>query len=394
MKFVPTTRLAVRWESAPDARHDVGTLALHRGQLHFEYDAAWRRKKLELAPFTLPLKPGVITAAAEKFDGLHGVFADSLPDGWGRLLLDRKLAAQGIDPFLAGPLDRLSAVGSRGIGALVYEPDTSRAEPTVIKLGELAKDIERVFGEQPVDIDRLFALGGSPQGARPKALVWLDAKGRIFGAPRSDTSAWLVKFPSPDDDAASGALEHAYALMAHAAGINLPPTQLLPGARRRFFAIRRFDLEGTRRTHVLSLAALLDAPPGSTALDYRALLLATRQLTRHEADVTETFRRACFNVLAHNRDDHARNFAFVMNSRGEWRTSPAFDLTFSRGPGAQHWMTVDLAQLRSLAKKAGVTNSEQTLTRVRRAVARFEHFARTAQVPSRLTQRVLHVLDS
>lgn len=392
MKLEPARAIRVFLELEEGRRLHVGRLALKNRQVLFEYDSEFLSLGLELSPFKVPLAPGVVTGDPTKFDGLMGVFDDSLPDGWGRLLIDRRAAKAGIPPEALSPLDRLLLVGSRGMGALVYEPPVALEPPTVVRLPELEADTQAVMrGASVVDLDRLVALGGSPQGARPKVLVQLSADGTVVGDTRARPGfeAWLVKFRARDDDQHAAALEHAYLLMASAAGIEVPASRLLGRTSRHpgFFAVRRFDREGRKKLHLHTLSGLLNAPLRSSALTYRDVLKTARALTRNESDVRELFRRACFNVFAHNRDDHARNFAFLMDARGSWRASPAYDLTYSHGPGGEHTMLVDTeganptrAHLEKLAASVGLRRTATVIDEVRAAVSKFHRFADEAGV--------------
>lgn len=397
MKLEHIERVAVFYEPEQDRRIKVGRLALERRQILFEYDAAFLGTKLQLSPYHLRLTPDVVVGPPAVFEGLMGVFEDSLPDGWGRLLLDRRAAELGMSAASLTPLDRLTVVGARSMGALVYEPELAIDDPAIVKLSELAKDAELVMGEaKGADLERLIAVGGSPQGARPKVLIQLAPGGAVhFGARNIQPgfTAWLVKFPAQKDDPHSASLEHAYFLMARAAGIDVPRTQLLGKTQRNrgYFAIERFDRDGTTRIHSHTLGGLLQLPHGYPALDYSDLLKVTRELTRDEAAVTEMFRRACFNVFAHNRDDHSRNFAFLMNESGVWRPSPAYDLTFAPGPGGEHTMLVagegrapGIEHLTALATRVDVKHSAEIIHEVRAAVRRFKQFADQAEVPARL----------
>jgi serine/threonine-protein kinase HipA len=406
MKLQRVEQVAVFYEPGPDRRRKVGRLALKGRELLFEYDPAFLGSGLELSPLRLPLRPGVVAGQPDLFDGLMGVFEDSLPDGWGKLLIDRRAAELGVSARTLSPLDRLTLVGARSMGALVYEPERVFDEPAVVKLAELAKETELVqeHARGGVELERLIALGGSPKGARPKVLVQLAPDGAVHAGARDiqpGFTAWLVKFPARGDDPHSAPLEHAYALMAAAAGIAVPRTQLLgrTGRRPGYFATERFDRVGVTRIHMHTLGGLLHLPHGYPALDYADLLKVTRQLTRNEAAVAEMFRRACFNALAHNRDDHSRNFAFLMDERGRWASSPAYDLTFADGPGGEHTMLIagegrapGLGHLRSLAGAAELRRAEAVLDEVRAAVARFERFADEAGVPARLRQSVARAL--
>lgn len=400
MTFIPVTRLTVFYEPMEGGRQLVGRLLRHRGQLLFEYDPSFLATGLELSPLRLPLRPGVTVGDPRRFDGLMGLFDDSLPDGWGRLLIDRRARQLGISAAQLGPLDRLSLVGSRAMGALVYEPAQLGERPTVLDLRAFDREVEEVVaGTKRADLERLFAIGGSPHGARPKALVQLDARGVLHaGVPTAlpGCSAWLVKFRSPRDAADSGPLEFAYALMAKAAGIAMPEVRLLAG---RYFATRRFDREGSKRTHLLTLAGLLDAPHTAPSVTYDELLRATRHLVRSEPAVVEVFRRACFNVFAHNRDDHSKNVAFMMSERGAWSLSPAYDVSFSEGPGGEHWMLVageganpGRSHLEALARRADLKRVGSVIDEVRDAVDRFATFADEAGVTARTRTSVAKTL--
>lgn len=389
MKFKPVERLAVFYEPREGQRQRVGSLLRAQHELFFEYDAAFLEQGLELSPFHLPLREGVFRGEPTLFDGLMGLFDDSLPDGWGRLLLDRRAQQAGLSAARLGPLDRLSLIGSRAMGALAYEPEQLTEVPSIVKLKDLAAETHAVLDEAKADLERLFLIGGSPHGARPKALVQVDARGRLHaGVSRAlpNCTAWLVKFPARGDGPHAGRLEHAYALMARAAGLDAPQTKVMAG----HFATRRFDREGTQRVHLHTLCGLLHVPHTTPSFTYERLLMAARRLTDARG-VEELFRRACFNVLAHNRDDHSKNFAFCMDARGQWTVAPAYDLTFSMGPGGEHWMTVagegaapTRRHLEQLARSAGVRRAGETIDRVRAAVARFPRFADEAGVPRRV----------
>jgi serine/threonine-protein kinase HipA len=405
VKLEHIEQVAVFYEPVPERRRRVGRLALKQRQILFEYDAAFLGSKLELSPFHLRLTPDVIVGEPSVFEGLMGVFEDSLPDGWGRLLIDRRAAELGMSGASLTPLDRLTVVGARSMGALVYEPEMALDDPAIVKLSELAEQADLVMREaKGANLERLIAVGGSPKGARPKVLVQLAPNGDVhFGAKliQPGFTAWLVKFPARDDDPHSAPLEHAYCLMAQAAGIDVPRTQLLGKTKRRpgYFAIERFDRDGTTRIHTHTLGGLLHRPHGYAALDYRDLLKVTRDLTRNEAAVAEMFRRACFNVFAHNRDDHSRNFAFLMDEAGTWRPSPAYDLTFAPGPGGEHTMLVagegrapGVEHLTALAAQVELKNGAKIIQEVRAAISRFKRFADRAGVPARLRDRTATAL--
>jgi serine/threonine-protein kinase HipA len=307
-------------------KQPMGRLLLKNRQIFFEYDSVFMRTGLELSPFKLPLKAGVHSANDRIFEGLFGVFNDSLPDGWGRLLLDRKLMGLGMNPLSLSPLDRLCFVGSHGMGALSYEPE----KPSVTKvlptdLDEIDHEIQATLEEQDTYIDDLLILGGSSAGARPKVLL------------RIDNEDWLIKFRSSLDPGDISAIEYAYHLMAIEAGLNVPEAKIFPSRKGGgFFGVKRFDRKGNERIHMHTISGLLHADHREPSLDYETILKATLYLTRDLRDCERQFRHAVFNVLTHNRDDHAKNFSFLMDKNGTWSVSPAYDLTFSTGPAGEH----------------------------------------------------------
>jgi serine/threonine-protein kinase HipA len=401
----PLTLLGVWYEPEEGRREKVGRLATKDGEILFEYDARFIETRLELSPIKLPLQRGVVVGDPRVFDGLMGVFEDSLPDGWGRLLVDRRAQKAGISPAVLGPLDRLALVGARSMGALVYEPEIELEAPTIVSLPEIEADAIAVLEDGGVaDLERLIALGGSPQGARPKALVQIDKRGTVVYGDRRHRPGcthYLVKFRAGNDELHAGALEHAYALIAASAGIEIPETLMLGRTRRHpgYFAIQRFDRSGTRKTHTHTLSGLLHASHRFASVTYKDLLLATRQLTRDETGVREMFRRACFNVFAHNRDDHARNFAFSMSETGRWRPSPAYDVTYAEGPGGEHAMLVGregaspgIGDLVELASSVGIKRPRPVIDEVRDAVSKFHEHADRAGVPAKLRDRIASAL--
>lgn len=320
----------------------VGRLAAHEGVIYFEYHTSFIQKGLEISPVRLPLQDGLVAFEPRPFEGLAGVFSDSLPDGWGRLLFDRLMRSQGIITSDITPLDRLAYVGQHGMGALVYEPDYGSTETDgAIHLDQLATQVGEVLKGSSEDvIQELLALNGSSAGARPKALIGVDKDHRNIshGArqPAQGFEPWLVKFPNTHDGPDAGAIEYVYALMAKEAGVSMPEVHLFPSEKGSgYFAVKRFDRNGAKRYHMHTAAGLLHSDFRTPALDYEDLLNLTRALTKDAREVTKMYRLAVFNVLAHNRDDHAKNFSFLMDENGEWKLSPAYDLTFSGGPNGE-----------------------------------------------------------
>lgn len=324
------------------AIQSVGRLAIRNSMIYFEYDEVFLQSNLEISPIKLPLQPGVTELPQSPFEGLAGVFNDSLPDGWGRLLFDRLLRTKGVSPSDISPLDRLAYAGLNGLGALVYEPDQSlNRSDEMIDLDVLATHTEEVLeGESEEVIAELLALNGSSAGARPKALIGVDPerKSIVHGTDQLSNGFehWMVKFPNSQDGTDAGAIEYVYALMALNAGIEIPAIHLFPSQKGNgYFAVKRFDRNEDKRLHMHTVSGLIHNNFRFPSLDYEDLLSLTGVLTKDIREVEKMFRLAVFNVMAHNRDDHSKNFTFLMNEFGEWKLSPAYDLTFSNGPGGE-----------------------------------------------------------
>ncbi len=332
MRRWPSTRRIDVGIDFGDGPQPLGAAVGEGRAIEFQYDGAFVARGLQPSPIRLKLGTEPRTGPVE-LDGLPGMLFDSLPDGWSHIVLRRHLRAQGYDPDSLGPLDRLGLVRRDGPGALVFSgPETPITAPSV-DFDTAAALISKAPDEEDADLVRMaLTMAGSLGGARPKANVYL-ADGKFSTADSPGAEPWIVKFPAKNDGPQIGAVEFAYSLMARAAGIEMPPTTLLSSTETAgYFAVKRFDREdGGGRLHMHSLAGLLNVTANSDT-GYRQLMLVTGALTQprgaNMASIEEQIRRMAFNVLARNRDDHVKNHAFLMNAQGEWRPSPAFDLTF------------------------------------------------------------------
>jgi serine/threonine-protein kinase HipA len=284
----------------------VGLLAGRNYQIFFEYDDNFVSLGLNISPFKLPLEKGLQTFNSTLFDGLPGIFDDSLPDGWGRLLLDRLLRTRNLLPEEVSVLYRLAHVGLAGLGALVYEPDLSESESSeLLHLEALAKQTQDVLAGNADDVlTELIALNGSAAGARPKALIGLDeAKKHIVSGQHNlldNYEHWIVKFANQNDGLDAGAIEYVYSLMAREAGIDMPETHLFTATKGAgYFAVKRFDRNTNTRLHTHTASGLLHSDFRVPALDYEDLLALTEALTKDIREVEKMFRLAVFNVLSH-----------------------------------------------------------------------------------------------
>lgn len=383
-------KLAVHLTRSPTDSQLVGHLAEADRRIYFEYAPEFLQSGLQLSPFKLPLRPGLSEHVDRRFGPLPGLFDDSLPDAWGLLLMDRAFRRSGLDPQAVSPLERLAWLGTRTMGALTYHPPRE-PEPggSALDLSKLAANAQAVLaGETREVLPELIRAGGSPGGTRPKVLVGLRGEKAISGEDDlpEDYEHWIVKFATKQEARDAGPIEYAYALMAQAAGIDMPPVRLLRVSRTmRCFAIQRFDRgPGNRRFHVHTFGNLIHADYRIPGSDYADLLKATSALTRNHQDVLRVFRRMVFNIAAHNRDDHAKNFAFIMDDKGRWSLSPAYDLTYAPGPGGEHTMTIlgegrepTAEHCMNLARQFGIREKDARgiIEQVNEGVGRWPQFA-------------------
>ena len=314
----------------------VGTLAMTADhKVAFQYDDEWLENGFSISPFSLPLKKQVFVPQKDYFDGLFGVFADSLPDNWGRVLLNRLLRSHKQNPDELTVLNRLAIVGKSGMGALIYYPENSFSEQQKpVNLDELAEECDKILNTEYSDkLDELYYLGGTSGGARPKIMTTVDGKD------------WIIKFPVHVDRKDAGKMEYDYSCCARQCGITMSETRLFPSDKcKGYFGIKRFDREADgKRVHMLTAVALLELDFEQPSLDYHSLMKLTKILTRdNKEDVENMFRRMCFNVFAHNRDDHSKNFTYLYDEiNDQWRLSPAYDLTYSNTYYGEHTTTID-----------------------------------------------------
>ncbi len=408
------SRVHVRYVGGRAPVH-VGDLAAYQGGIVFEYDPSFIASGLQLSPLAVPTTTLGLIAGPDprgSLEGLHGLFADSLPDGWGRLLMDRAFAAEGIDRAQVTPLMRLMWLGSRTMGALTYEPATTPGDRPreLVDLAEMAAAALRAYRGSPETVlPSLVRNGGSPGGARPKILAGVHVN--FHDLVTGDTALpegyrhWLIKFTTPSTGHDEGRVEAAYADMARTAGIRMPDTHRFSVGHRAYFGVARFDRlaeAGDRRRHVQTLAALLNIGLDA-AVDYGALIRVTTRLTRNHAAVCEVVRRMVFNILAHNRDDHAKNHAFVMEPDGTWDLTPAYDIGFTDGPNGEHSLMVagegrapTLAHVQTVATIGGLSDAEVRLIvdEVCAAIADWDSFAKHYEVPTARRRNIRHVLTS
>jgi serine/threonine-protein kinase HipA len=362
----------------------------------FQYDPAFVRSGIEIAPIRMPLRAEPYRFAGlpqDAFRGLPGLLADSLPDGWGTALVNAWLASQGRTESGFDVIERLCYVGTRGVGALEFQPAQEPTLPAgadlqldaLVRLAsevlaqrtEFASELSANPGEQAMTV--ILTVGSSAGGARPKAFIaYNDATGQVRSGQvqvGGGFRQWLLKFdgvPRAGDHGLAdpegwGAVEYAYSKMASAAGIEMTECRLLEENGRRHFMTRRFDrTEDGEKLHMQSVGALEHVSynePG--AYSYEQLSQLIRRLGLGTPTVEQQFRRMVFNVIARNQDDHVKNVAFLMDRQGAWSLAPAYDVIWAWVPGNpwldSHQMSINgkrngftLADLREVAAAAGL----------------------------------------
>ena len=343
----------------------VGALAVTRHLTAFQYSDEWLESGYSISPLSLPLEKKLFMPRYEPFEGVFGVFADTLPDGWGRLIVDRYIRAKfKMDPDELDGFHRLTLVSDAGMGALSYRPSFEYPDMC------LAEDHDRIAQqcaallrggevEDPESLDTLFKHGGSSGGARPKVNTDLNGE------------SWIIKFPSSMDNRNIGRQEYEYSLCAKACGIEMEETKLFPSKLcDGYFGTKRFDRKGIKphqtRIHMVSAGGLLETSHRYPNLDYRQLMKLTMVLTGDMQEVRKMYDLMCFNVYAHNRDDHAKNFSYLYDdNENRWKLSPAYDLTYSNSQGGEHATTINgegkspkLGDILEVAKYAGIKEKQ------------------------------------
>ena len=413
---------------------EIGAVSLAADQrvASFEYDPDFAAAAIELAPLRMPAIPGRIYRFPElgktSFDGLPGLLADSLPDRFGNALIDTWLIGRGRAPGSFDAVERLSYIGLRGMGALEFVPARG-PDPTVDDELDLAALVE-LAGEvlaRRADLSESLAapakhralqeilrVGTSAGGARPKALIAWNPETEEVRSGQIDAPTgfeyWILKFDGVDDASRDlghsrgyGAIEWAYSEMARAAGIEMTECRLLEEEGRRHFMTRRFDRTADGdKLHMQSLAALdhLDFEFAG-AHSYEGAFAVIRRLGLSAETAEAQFRRMVFNVVARNQDDHVKNISFLMNRRGEWSLSPAFDVVYSFNPEGRwtrvHQMSINgrrddftVADLDQAASAAGLKqgSARRIFAEVTTAVERWPEFAATARIPEQTVEQI------
>jgi serine/threonine-protein kinase HipA len=398
----------------------------------FQYDPAFVRSGIQVAPMRMPLRaqpysfPGL---PHDAFSGLPGLLADALPDRWGTALINAWLASQGRDESSFDVVQRLCYVGTRGVGALEFEPAHEPSLPpgADIQVDALVRLASEVLAEREQFVTELsehpeeeamkaiLAVGSSAGGARPKAFIaYNDTTGQVRSGQvflGEGFKHWLLKFDGVShagdhglaDPQGWGAIEYAYSRMARAAGIEMTECRLLEESSRRHFMTRRFDRpDAGGKLHMQTVGALEHSSynePGTYS--YEQALLLIRRLGLGTPDVEQLFRRMVFNVVARNQDDHVKNIAFLMDRAGAWSLAPAYDVVWAWQPGNlwldSHQMSINakrndftVADLRAVADVGGLKRgrAEAILAEVVDVVAGWREIAREVGIDGRMVEQI------
>ena len=398
----------------------------------FQYAPEFTRSGIEVAPLMMPLANHTYSfpqLARRNLGGLPGLLSDSLPDYFGNALIDAWLIRQGQDPKSFGALERLCYVGTRGMGALEYHPTigSNSSESSAIEIDSLVKLAGQILEQRnnlSVDIGQgseqqalveLLNVGTSAGGARAKALIaWNPSTNEVRSGQTKTESQfeyWILKFDGVKQSGESqfsdplgfGAIEYAYFLMAKEAGIEMSDCRLLEENGRRHFMTHRFDrtMKG-EKLHMLSLGGMAHYDFNlAGAYSYEQALRVIRKLDLPMESIEEQYRRMVFNILARNQDDHVKNIAFLMNKKGQWKLSPAFDVTYSFNPSGEwtskHQMTVNgkrdnftMADLKAVAAGVSMKRGRATAIydQVQESVSRWRDFFQAARVKENQAEQI------
>ena len=415
----------------------IGYLGYAPGQNEittFEYAPEFATSNIQLSPLEMKYPPMIHsfpTISQRTFHGLPGIFADSLPDKFGNKLIDRFFADKGLSASDITALDRLAYIGKRSMGAFEYEPSTNDTMAmdggslNIHHLNELANMVLREKSDFNLKLSTasheemlaLIRVGSSAGGARSKALVAQDAQGRFYDGTLdagADKRYWLLKFDSDDnsdkdrkDPKGMTRIEYIYSLIAKECGIDIPSTTYITEGDDFHFMIERFDREiidgKVRKKHYASWAGLRHFDRDHVGVySYEQLVMTCRELGLGQNELNELFRRAVFNIIGRNQDDHAKNFGFMMDRNGAWSFSPAFDMTYAYDPlgkwTKEHQISLSgkrdhfsRSDLLAFASKCSipVKHANEIIDKSLEAFSSFERLAKEFEVPDELCKQAV-----
>ena len=400
-----------------------------RGYGIFEYDKDFLKKGLDVSPVMMSLndartgdgKFSFSSLNKDTFLGLPGMLADVLPDKFGNSIIDTWLARSGRDSSSFSPVERLCYTGKRGMGALEFLPAVIEKydESVSVEISELVKLAQEVMNDrkklnvQLGDTEHenadaildILRVGTSAGGARPKAVIAINDKGKVMSGQADVPKGydyWLLKFDGVTDlelgePKGYGRIEYAYYLMAKDAGIDMTECRLLEENGRAHFMTKRFDRVNGRKQHMQSLCGMAHYDFNMAgAYSYEQAFEVMRKLRLSKAEATEQYRRMLFNIIARNQDDHTKNISFLMSSNGKWKLSPAYDVTYSHNPAGkwtnQHQMSVvgkrdnfTKEELIDTGKSISISRPEEIINNVVASVDKWLEFAKKAGVKKNIS---------
>lgn len=403
----------------------VGAVAWNEAANHgvFEFEADFLKQDLDVAPLKMPLAEArngkrifqFPSLNPETFQGLPGLLADSLPDKFGNRLIEEWLARQGRTVQSMNPIEKLCYIGSRGMGALEFKPAIASFKEKsetlqVNELVRLASDIlhqrnslETNFTSSNNNrIEDIIRVGTSAGGARAKAIIAYNPQTGDVRSGQAQQSEgyehWIIKFDGVSNDLLGdpqgyGRIEYAYHLMAKKCGINMTECRLLEEGGRAHFMTKRFDRSGIEKLHMQTLCGMAHFDYNMpNVYSYEQAFQVMRQLRLPYPDAEELFRRMVFNVICFNCDDHTKNISFLMNKRGEWKLSPAYDVTYAYNPDnrwlKQHQLSVNgkreniyRADLLKVASEMNIKKPLEIISAIQEAASKWDEFASTAGIP-------------
>ncbi len=381
----------------------VGKLILDNRLIHFKYDEDFLPLGMNLSPIKLKFDDSIQIAEPDPFHGIYGVFDDSLPDGWGMLLLNRSLEKQGLSLNDINILDQLAYIGDSGKGALIYRPVIKNEEKfsNKIDIDRLKTAMDDVYNGTSVEvIEELMVLGGSSGGARPKANVGYNLKTdeltHGYNTLPDGFEHWIIKFPSSEDPVDIANIEYAYYKMAQAAKIDMSECKLLKSAKgQQVFATKRFDRIGNNRIHMHSMAGLTHDNFRRSSIDYGHIIDTAYTLEQSASARKEVLRLAAFNIYSHNRDDHSKNFSWLMDDSGIWTLAPAYDLTYSSTAIDEHSTRVagegakpGRSNILNLAKDFSISKPTEIIEEVQDSLSQWSAIAKECGVSSDSISRI------
>ena len=396
----------------------IGTILLKDGIVYFEYDKEFKTSNLEISPLKLPLSlNGVYTNNEDRyFEGLAGVFHDTLPDKFGTKVIERYFESKNIPPHELTVIQKLMFVGDKSIGAITYKPVAHKIEEEknneLIELQNFYENAKKIISGDAIEVvDEMLNFmdsAASAGGARAKAIIGYNCKTQelISGVKRElkkDFDHYLIKFDIQKNDGRSSdytKLEYIYMNMAKEVGIDVPKIELLTHGNLAHYLIKRFDRVNGEALHLHSVTGLTHTNFNIPMhYSYDELLRLTRYLTGSQQDVNEQFKRMIFNIVGRNQDDHAKNFAFMMNKNGIWNLSPAFDITYSNGTGytKNHQLSLNgktnnftLNDILQLAKKHSIKENiaKEYLEQIVEVFSKFKKKAKEIDVREQTLSRI------